>query len=275
MAIIKPSRMKSLAQSSIVFSSRLFARQGTENLLVGAGAYLSAIRGNGWSPTLETEARCAVGCLTPGKESAVIDAGANVGRWLEAFQRLAPTLGQCYAFEPQPPAAELIRKRNLRKCEVIEVALGEHSGVSTFFISEQCDTTGSLFERRDTFGENRQYHGFQVKVIRLDDFVQERGINEIAFMKMDLEGGEFEALKGASECMLSGLLRAFSFEFGASNLNSRVFFRDLYDLLLEHQYEVSRITPAGRLIGVPKYGEDYENFARTTTYLARRRDRRS
>lgn len=270
MAIGRPSFLKSVARSSVVLSSRVLSSPTTENLLLGASAFLSAIRGSGWSPTLEQEARCAARCVAPGKDCVVIDAGANVGDWLAAFQRLIISSGQYYAFEPQPAAAEWIRKRNLRQCEVIEKALGSQAGISTFLTSDQFDTTGSLYERRDTFRTDHNYHNLQVEVVRLDDFVQQKQIQQIDFMKMDLEGGEFNALKGAAECMRSGLLRAFSFEFGTSNLNSRVFFRDMYDLILENRYRLARITPAGRLIEVQTYTEDYEIFARTTTYLARR-----
>ena len=90
-------------------------------------------------------------------------------------------------------------------------------------------------------------------------------------MKMDLEGGEFQALRGATECIKSGILRAFSFEFGISNVNSRVFFRDIYDFLVANDYEISRVTPARRLIPIENYSEDHECFARTTTFVARKR----
>ena len=141
----------------------------------------------------------------------------------------------------------------------------------TFFTSGDSDTMASLFERHDTFVEDRKYRGMDVEVIRLDDFVLQREIDRIDFMKMDLEGGEFQALKGAAESMRSGILRALSFEFGISNVNSRVFFRDIYNLLTTNHYEISRVTPAGRLIPLKRYAEDDEYFARTTTYLAKRR----
>jgi hypothetical protein len=129
----------------------------------------------------------------------------------------------------------------------------------------------SLFERHDTYAAGKEYNAFEVQVIRLDDFVAQRSIRQIDFMKMDLEGGEFQALQGATECIKSGILRAFSFEFGISNVNSRVFFRDIYDFLVANNYEISRITPARRLIPIGNYSEDHECFARNTTHLARKR----
>jgi len=131
---------------------------------------------------------------------------------------------------------------------------------------------GSLHKRHDTLVEGREYRGMEVKVLRLDDFIEQRKIGRIDFMKMDLEGGEFEALKGAATCMRTGVLKAFSFEFGISNVNARVFFRDIYHLLAENHYNLFRVTPAGRLIRLKTYSEDDEYFARTTTYLAMREE---
>jgi hypothetical protein len=116
----------------------------------------------------------------------------------------------------------------------------------------------------------RDHMRYEVKVIRLDDFVEENGIDKIDFIKMDLEGAELEALHGATECMRTGLLQALSFEFGISDVNSRVFFRDFFYLLSERNYALFRMTPAGRLIRVSEYSEDLEIFARTTTYFAKR-----
>jgi FkbM family methyltransferase len=272
MAIGQSSFAKSLAQSSVAAASFLFATQTTEFLLSAAGAYLAAIRGSGWSPSVDREARCAARYLRPDREFVVIDAGANVGNWLAAFRRHVTARGRMYAFEPQPCAAAKIRELGLDCCEVLEVALGEHSGARTFYTSHQTDTMGSLHKRHDTFVEGREYRGMEVEVLRLDDFIEQRKIDRIDFMKMDLEGGEFEALKGAAICMRTGVLKAFSFEFGISNVNSRVFFRDIYHLLAENRYNLFRITPAGRLIRLKTYSEDDECFARTTTYLARREE---
>jgi FkbM family methyltransferase len=270
MAIGRSSLAKSIAQSSLGAASFLLATQSTDTFLTGVCAYFAALRGSSWSPTVEQEARSAVKWISLDREFLVIDAGANVGSWLDSFRKQCSGKGRMYAFEPQPEAAAEISRLNLFQCEVLQVALGEQQGKMTFFTSGDRDTMASLFERHDTFVKGRKFHEMIVDVIRLDDFVAERKIDRIDFMKMDLEGGEFQALKGATECMRSGILRAFSFEFGISNVNSRVFFRDLYNLLVANHYEISRVTPAGRLIRLQNYSEDAEYFARTTTYLAKR-----
>lgn len=270
MPIGRGSAPKRLVQSSIRACSQLFATPATEVLLSGAAAYMHAICGLGWSPSLELEARNAVAWIARGRNYTVIDAGANIGDWTALFRKHAADLeGTIYALEPQPAAAARIRALNLKCCEVIELALGEHPGRATFHTSGPLDTTGSLFDRQDTYGRGRTYDSFEVEVVRIDDFVRTRGIERIDFMKMDLEGGEHQALKGAAECFRTRRIRALSFEFGTSNVNARVFFREIYDLLVGNGFAISRVTPAGRLMPISAYAEDYECFARTTTYFAR------
>jgi FkbM family methyltransferase len=270
MSIGRGSAAKRLVQSSIRACSQLLATPATEVLLSGAAAYMNAICGLGWSPSLELEAKSAVVWIARGSDYTVIDAGANIGDWTSLFHKhAADRTGTIYALEPQPAAAARIRALNLKCCEVVELALGEHPGRATFHTSGPLDTTGSLFDRNDTYGRGRTYGSFEVEVVRIDDFVRMRGIERIDFMKMDLEGGEHQALKGAAECLRSRRIRALSFEFGTSNVNARVFFREIYDLLAGNGFAIFRVTPAGRLIPVSAYAEDYECFARTTTYFAR------
>lgn len=264
------SAAKHLVQSSIRACSQLFATPATEVLLSGAAAYINAICGLGWSPSLELEAKNAAAWVAPGREYVVIDAGANIGSWTSLFHKYAADRkGTIYALEPQPAAAARIRALNLKCCEVLELALGERPGRATFHTSGPLDTTGSLFDRDDTYGRGRAYNTFEVEVVRLDDVVQMRGIERIDFLKMDLEGAEYQALKGAAECLGSRRIRALSFEFGTSNVNARVFFREIYDLLTGSGFAIFRVTPAGRLMPISGYAEDFECFARTTTYFAR------
>lgn len=272
MPIGSSSAAKRLVQSSIRACSLVFATPATEVLLSGAAAYINAICGLGWSPSLELEAKSAAAWIARGREYAVIDAGANIGSWTSLFHKhAADRKGTIYALEPQPGAAARIRALNLKCCEVLELALGEHPGRATFHTSGPLDTLGSLFERRDTYFRGRTDSSFEVEVVRIDDFVQMRGIEQIDFLKMDLEGAEHQALKGAAECLKSRRIRALSFEFGTSNVNARVFFREIYELLAGYGFAIFRVTPAGRLMPVRAYTEDYECFARTTTYFAQLR----
>ena len=64
-------------------------------------------------------------------------------------------------------------------------------------------------------------------------------------MKMDTEGHELFALRGAANALSKGTILALSFEFGGSSINSRTFFRDYWNLLTQYSYEIYRVLPRG------------------------------
>jgi hypothetical protein len=59
-----------------------------------------------------------------------------------------------------------------------------------------------------------------------------------------------------------------SFEFGGGNINSRTYFRDYWDLLTRHGYEIYRILPGGRRLQIVRYDEDMEYFRGVSNYVA-------
>jgi hypothetical protein len=107
-----------------------------------------------------------------------------------------------------------------------------------------------------------------VPLISLDDFADTNSLNEIHFMKMDIEGHELQALRGASRLLGDRRVSAFSFEFGAVNVRSRTFFRDFWDLTVQHGYALSRIVRGARLLPVRRYTCDLEDFCNTSNYVA-------
>src|SRR5205814_2283292 len=80
----------------------------------------------------------------------------------------------------------------------------------------------------------------------IDDVIQREGIAFVDFMKMDIEGYELFALRGAKQALAEHRIGALAFEFGSGNVNSRTFFRDLWELLTLHGFRMWRVTPGGR-----------------------------
>ena len=88
------------------------------------------------------------------------------------------------------------------------------------------------------------------------------------FLKMDLEGHELFALRGAGDYLAPGKIAALAFEFGSANVNSRTFFRDFWELLTPLGYTLYRMVPGGRTLKISHYDETLEFFRGATNYLA-------
>ena len=88
---------------------------------------------------------------------------------------------------------------------------------------------------------------------------------------MDIEGHELFALRGARPALAVGKICALAFEFGSSNLNSRTFFRDFWELLTAANSFFFRITPGGEEIPLAHCSEEHESLQHTTNFVAERK----
>lgn len=137
----------------------------------------------------------------------VLDLGANLGQYtLLAAKCVGPT-GCVHSFEPSARMFEELEfnvslNGLSETCILNNVAVSETSGTAALSVYERGqEVFGSL-------GVTRREEGMivgheQVKTIRLDDYVVEQGLGRVDFMKIDIEGAELLALRGA-ENLLAG-----------------------------------------------------------------------
>lgn len=232
-----------------------------------AGAYLYFLVGKGGSPSLRDEV-AAVRTFLPSRVPAVvIDGGANTGEWAALLH--AMTGGRCriFACEPNPNLVEKLRERK-EIFEVWSVALGERPGDGVLWLSHSSDTTASLVPRSDTLAANRQYTAIPVRIARLDDLIEEYNIAKVDFLKLDVEGWELAALKGAKKALEGGRIGALSVEFGLSNVNTKVFFRDIWTFMSTvSRFRAYRLSAKGKLLRIVQYDEALEYFRGVSTYI--------
>jgi len=126
----------------------------------------------------------------------------------------------------------------------------------------------SLHQRQESNFKNNKFTSFVVDTITIDEIVSEYNLEYIDFIKIDIEGHELEALKGAGKSLASGIIKALTFEFGSGNLNSRTFFRNFWDLLNPLGYKIYRILPSSQMMPIKEYYEDCEYFRGVSNYLA-------
>jgi FkbM family methyltransferase len=128
--------------------------------------------------------------ITP--EMNCIDAGCHLGSMLSEMARLAPG-GRHIGIEPLPYKAAWLR-RKFPMAEIHEVALGaEESTVEFFYHPGQSGVSG-LRSRLDGVTDR-----LIVRCRKLDDLVP--ADRRIGFLKMDLEGAECEAFRGARKLL--------------------------------------------------------------------------
>jgi FkbM family methyltransferase len=125
-------------------------------------------------------------------DSNSVDAGAHAGDILQHMVRLAPR-GRHFAIEPIPYLAQALRA-NYPTVTVHECALSDKDGESTFEHVKNNPGYSGLVRRLAIEGEP-VFEQIRVKTLRLDSLIP----NEvpIAFIKIDVEGGEYHLMRGA------------------------------------------------------------------------------
>lgn len=167
--------------------------------------------------------------LRPGDR--FIDGGANIGLVSMLASRWVGDEGRVTAFEPAPRAAELLR-RNLRinsisNVRAIEAALGEREGQMELIVD--MDVSNQLVLEAPEGRRTRS-----VPVVRLSDAV---GSGPFALAKLDLEGAELAALRGAEALLAGGGLPVLLLEALENQLRRLGGSREeVFDLLERHDY---------------------------------------
>ncbi len=135
----------------------------------------------------------------------ILDGGANVGQFARAAAETYPE-AQVICFEALPDLAAMLR-RNLAdrpQVRVVASALGSHDGTLTFYRNAYAPASSALPAHPNqaaAFPEVRQQEALEVPVGRLDTLLADGPLAPPVLLKLDLQGFELEALKGATETL--------------------------------------------------------------------------
>jgi len=155
-----------------------------------------------WLGTYEPELLRAIQDFTePG--TLVFDIGANLGYVSLAIARVVGPTGQVIAFEPLPANFSRLRV-NLglnpegERIRPVEAAVGARSTRSRFLKH----ASGGMGKLEGSSGRRFEYaESMEVQVVCLDDWVYQAGEAAPALVKIDIEGGEVQALEGMAHLL--------------------------------------------------------------------------
>jgi FkbM family methyltransferase len=151
--------------------------------IVGAGEH------GYWLGSYEINKRMAFEREIPAG-AVVYDIGANVGYFSLLAAVLVGSEGQVYAFEPLPRNIEFLKKHitlnGLGNAEVVEAAVSDRSGEASFDLGAS-----------SAMGHLADSGQITVRMVSLDDLLQAGEIEPPDYMKVDVEGAEYDVLRGA------------------------------------------------------------------------------
>jgi FkbM family methyltransferase len=132
--------------------------------------------------------------LSPG--SVAVDAGANIGIYSQFLARCVSPAGMVHSFEPEPENFARLRAAvaNLPNVRVNELAISDKTGESVLYVSDDLNVDHRAYT---TEGETRRT--VSIRSTTLDDYFKPG--ERVDLIKMDLQGYEFHALRGAQRVL--------------------------------------------------------------------------
>lgn len=133
----------------------------------------------------------------------VLDIGAHIGLFSIAAAQLTGKAGKVFAFEPATDTQKLLKQTiainqlsNL--VEFHHEAIGATSGKTTFYVSPlKGDNSNSLV----AYKKDRKMVAIEVDMLSIDDFVHQKNLSSLSLIKLDVEGAELDAIKGAQNTL--------------------------------------------------------------------------
>jgi FkbM family methyltransferase len=171
------------------------------------------------------------------EEDTVFDIGANFGLYsVIASARLRS--GSLHAFEPNPDLFSILKanleKRPFGHLEAHQIAIGATRGNVAFNCA--LDSAFSSVVETERIATERTV---MVPITTLDGFMEERDIQLVDLMKIDVEGYEPEVLEGASRLLARTDAPIVLIEISQANLKPRKMTQGaVLEALFRHGYDV-------------------------------------
>ncbi|MCZ4407255.1 FkbM family methyltransferase [Cryomorphaceae bacterium 1068] len=205
--------------------------------------------------------------LSSQNDNVIFDVGSNVGSYaLEIHNSFEGFEHKIHCFEPAGRTFLALEKNLGQGSEYVlnNFGFSDKATISKLYSYAGNSVLASLYER-DLKAHNYEVESTEdISLDTIDAYSFRHEISFIFFLKIDVEGNEYQVLNGASRMLSEKRIKVIQFEFGEANVDSRIYMRDFFELL--SNYEVFRVVLNG-LVPLKSYNESLEIF-KTANYVA-------
>jgi FkbM family methyltransferase len=158
-------------------------------------------------------------CVQP---LTIFDIGGNEGEITERYSQMFPT-AKIYSFEPVPDVFTTLERKFHENPQIIvnQLAVSDAVGTTDIYLhGYEASGWNSMLPKLSGSIVPEDVSAVKVPTITIDVFCDRHNINTIDLLKLDIQGGELLALKGALNMLQKGVIKL---------IYSEVLFCDLYE----------------------------------------------
>ena len=177
-----------------------------------------------------------VGRFTPKEGDTVIDIGAHIGRYTITSSKQVGNTGKVLAIEADPDNFQLLKRNialnNLKN--VLPLNYAVFSARTRMKLYEQSASAkyNSLMLARAAKTKNY----VEVNADTLDSILKLNEVNQVNWIKIDVEGAEFEVLKGSTKTLSTDNVSLF---IEIHNIDDPSHYHNIIDFLKYRNYEIT------------------------------------
>lgn len=178
----------------------------------------------------------------------VLDIGANIGYFTLIFSQIVGINGKVFAFEPDPNNFSILKKNieinNLKNVILIQKAVSDVNTPLTLYL---CDYNHA---QHRIYPSSRCNEKITVDSITIDEyFTKTEFYKKINFVKMDVEGSEYNVINGMQKILKSNPKLKILCEFSPKQIiEHKLKPEDILNQLLRHNFKIYPITSSGEKI---------------------------
>jgi FkbM family methyltransferase len=193
-----------------------------------------------FNPDRETD---IVKLFCPKEGDIVVDVGAHIGKYTIIASKMVGSKGKVIAIEAHPVNYDILKKNIVinKLSNVIALNYAVYSTEILVKLYEPGQEQGFTIYNTimtDRISSNSQKY-IQVKANTLDSLLLENGINQVNWIKIDVEGAEYEVLKGANSILSSSKDISLLIEIHNLGANNKTFYESIIHLLESKNYKLS------------------------------------
>jgi FkbM family methyltransferase len=153
-----------------------------------------------------------------------LDVGAHIGYYTLRLARRVGSRGRVLALEPHAPTFRLLAENlppaRFPNVELVPVAAGDTPGEA--LLVEFMGSGKHSFYDVSVLDAEYRARGTKVavRVARIDDLMRERGLRQVHFVKLDIEGAEQAALRGMAEVLAASPVVAAIVEYNSRAIDA-------------------------------------------------------